>query len=113
MRADGEVLAGAEAGPKLYLGDGDAEQGTPIQVGGDEVCDLLTSARHEDDIIGKAGGGDTKGWNGDPKVLCCCPAVEGFEQQVEKIRAGRAALRQAVGSLPGAAVQVAISKSAL
>ena len=101
-----------ETAPKLHLDNLHVQQAAPLQVGGDEGDHLLLGGSHQGEVIGEAHGGDpvASDLNTAPRRLS--PAVEGLEEDVQQIGARWAALRQAIGSLPLAAIHLAVAKAA-
>ena len=99
------------AAPQLDFGDIDAQYVAPLQVAGDEGGDVRAGRAHQCHIICKAGRGDAEAGYLHAVASGDSPAVEGFKEDVEKVRAGGAALGKAVGGLPNFTIKLAIAEA--
>ena len=90
----------------------DTEEAAPAEVEADEVADVGCTAAREDEVIGEAEGGYLDAGDFRSATRRCCPAVEGFEEDVEEVGAGGASLGEAVGGVLGVATDVTIAEAA-
>jgi len=94
MSREGDGKASSSTAPHLRLGEVHVEpkEVAPGEVRGNEVLQVLPRRRHQHQVVGEADGRQEGAIHWNALLLGGSPPMEGLEEEVEEVGAGRAAL---------------------